>query len=296
MILLPLFLMMQGTMLQPGANPSPQRESELPIPRKKAEKAPAPLAPVAVPLPTAQQDRLALCLAKVRTDPDGAAKDADAWIAESPRTEAQHEARLCLGIALAALQRWEAAEQTFTGLSLETPVATGGEDAIVYRSLAGTAALAGGFPERAIVWLDQAAAGGATLPPAQLGGIQIDRARALVALERPEEAKKALDEVHRLIPNDSEGWLLSATLLRRQRDLVAAQKDIETAAALDPRDPAIGLEAGVIAMLDGREPSARKSWASVIAAAPDSNEARIARGYLEQIGPEQAAPAAPVKP
>lgn len=293
MILLPLLLMMQGTMLQPGANPSPQRESELPIPRKKGEKA---AAPVAAPLPIEKQDRLALCLAKVRLDPDGAAKDATAWIAESPRPEAQHDAKLCLGIALAALQRWEAAEQIFAGLSLETPVASGGEDAIVYRSLAGTTALAGGFPERAIVWLDQAAASGTALPPAQLGGIQIDRARALVALERPEEAKKALEEVHRLIPDDSEGWLLSATLLRRQRDLVAAQKDIEKAAALDPRDPAIGLEAGVIAMLDGREPSARLSWNSVIAAAPDSNEARIAKGYLEQIGPEPASPAAPAKP
>lgn len=296
MILLPLFLMMQGTMLQPGANPSPQTESELPIPRRKSEKSASAPAPVAAPLPIAMQDRLALCLAKVRIDPDSAAKDAMAWIAESPRAEAQHDAKLCLGIALASLQRWEAAEQTFTGLSLETPVATGGEDAIAYRALAGTAALAGGFPERAIVWLDQAAAGGDALPPAQLGGIQIDRARALVALERPEEAKKALDEVHRLLPDDSEGWLLSATLLRRQRDLVAAQKDIEKAAALDPRDPAIGLEAGVIAMLDGREPAARKSWDSVIATAPDSNEARIAKGYLEQIGPKEATPAEPARP
>lgn len=289
MIVLPLLLMMQAGVLQPGANPSPQTESELPIPRKSRGKAPA--APVqGGPVVTIGDALSALCLSKVRTDPAGAAADAEALMAANPRPDAQRRAKLCLGMAQAALLEWEAAEQTFTALSLETPLAKG-EDAVAYRAMAGNAALAGGFPERAIVWLDQAAGAGAMIDPAQLGGIQIDRARALAALERPGEAKQALTEAHRLVPGDAEGWLLSATLLRRQRDLTGAQIDIEKAAALNPLDPAIGLEAGVIAMLDGREASARKSWASVIAAAPQSNEARIAKGYLEQIGPEQSAAA-----
>ena len=45
-----------------------------------------------------------------------------------------------------------------------------------------------------------------------------------------------------------------------------------------PRDPQVGLEAGVIAVLSGRDDAARKSWQSVIAAAPDSDEAKTAHG------------------
>jgi Flp pilus assembly protein TadD len=67
-------------------------------------------------------------------------------------------------------------------------------------------------------------------------------------------------------------------------DLEAAQTQIETAAGLDPRDPAIGLEAGVIAALAGHDEAARKSWDAVVALAPDSPEAKSARAYLAEIG------------
>ena len=63
------------------------------------------------------------------------------------------------------------------------------------------------------------------------------------------------------------------------------QARIERAAALLPIDPAIGLEAGVIAMLAGHEEAARRSWQSVVAAAPDSAEAQTAKGYIAQLRP-----------
>lgn len=290
MILAALLFLMQDGLLQPGANPAPQAASELPIPRKKAaEKTPQPTAPSG-PAPTLEDDRLALCLARVRSDPAAAATEAEGWLGLSQTAAAQRKPRLCLGMAQAALLRWEAAEQTFTALSLDTPLKDG-EDAAAYRVMAGTAALAGGFPERALPMLDEAASIGSTLPSEQYGEIEIDRARAFVAMERLPEARTALDHALQLTPQDPDGWLLSATLYRRVRDLGSAQKAIEKAAELNPVDPAVGLEAGVIAMLDGREPAARKSWNSVIAAAPNSNEARIATGYLEQIGPEQSAEA-----
>ena len=135
------------------------------------------------------------------------------------------------------------------------------------------------------------------------GAVQIGRARALVALGRLPEASSALQEAHRLAPNDPEGWLLSATLARRGKDLERAQRDIEVAASLaghgDPLGAPIGLEAGVIAMLAGREDAARKSWDSVVALAPGTAEAATAKGYLDQIGPaptSNAAPAAPAAP
>jgi hypothetical protein len=38
-------------------------------------------------------------------------------------------------------------------------------------------------------------------------------------------------------------------------------------------------------MLGGREAAARKSWQSVLATAPESEAAKTARGYLDQLVP-----------
>ena len=103
------------------------------------------------------------------------------------------------------------------------------------------------------------------------------RLRALVALTRADEAAAALTEARLASPKNPEAWLLSATLSRRQGKLAEAQAQIQQAADLLPIDPAIGLEAGVIAVLSGRDEAARKSWQSVIAAAPDSAAAVTAR-------------------
>jgi tetratricopeptide (TPR) repeat protein len=78
-------------------------------------------------------------------------------------------------------------------------------------------------------------------------------------------------------------WLLSATLARRLGKLDQAQGFIQTAAALAPDYVETGLEAGVIAMLQGREDAARTSWQSVIAVEPTSEAAATARGYLAQL-------------
>jgi hypothetical protein len=55
-------------------------------------------------------------------------------------------------------------------------------------------------------------------------------------------------------------------------------------------DPEVGLEAGVIAMLDGREAAARKAWESVRLVAPASAAAETAKSYLGQLGTAPAAP------
>ena len=67
--------------------------------------------------------------------------------------------------------------------------------------------------------------------------------------------------------------------------IALSQAAIERAVAISPQDSEIGLEAGVIAILGGREDAARTSWQSVIAVQPDSLAAETARGYLAQIGP-----------
>jgi Flp pilus assembly protein TadD len=206
------------------------------------------------------------------------------------------EAQGCLGMAHTRKADFEAAEQAF----IAARDAAGSDHAkrADWGAMAGNAAIAGAQPARALVALalahDDAVATGDT---AAQGEIAFDKARALVALGRSFEAKAALTEATTLIPGNSDVWLLSATLYRRTAKLEQAQQFIEKAAALNPLDPAIGLEAGVIAMLADREDAARKSWKSVIATAPQSAEAAQAKAYLDQIGESaEPNPAPPAKP
>ena len=121
--------------------------------------------------------------------------------------------------------------------------------------------------------------------------LRVDLARTLVALGRDADAASALDEAREADAANGEAWLLSATLSRRMKNYAEAQQRIEKAGELAPRDPAVGLEAGVIAALSGREEDAKKSFRSVLLVAPDSYEAERARGYLEQLGGTPPAPA-----
>ena len=88
-----------------------------------------------------------------------------------------------------------------------------------------------------------------------------------------------------MVPDEAGTWLLKATLLRRLERLDEAQTAIERAGELAPMSAPIGLEAGVIAVLAGRDEGARESWQSVIDLAPQSPEALTAQDYLAQIGP-----------
>lgn len=249
----------------------------------------------AVPAPELPRARAPLeeCMSAVRSDPPGAIDMAEGWLAQA-KGSASAPAQFCLGSAQAALGRFSEAETAFVA----------GRDAAAssdYRlraqlgAMAGTMALTQGEDARGLALLDRAHADAKTVLDSQLAGdVQVDRSRALVALKREAEAASALAEARTANAQNAEAWLLSATLARRQDKLAEAQSQIETAAGLDPRDPAIGLEAGVIAVLSGREAAARKSWESVVAAAPDSDAAHAARGYLKQLGaaPVQTAPLA----
>ncbi|MFA9200264.1 MAG: hypothetical protein ACEQR8_03620 [Cypionkella sp.] len=232
------------------------------------------------PLPDRAPSRPAIeqCLDTARADPAKARAYAEEWVA---RTQGLQRAagRHCLGVAASNAGDWAGAAAAFLAAR---------DEAVELRfrarmgALAGSALLAEGKPAEALAALDAAhseAAGDAPLG----GAIALDRASALVALERLVEAGAALGEARALVPEEPHAWLLSATLSRRQGDLPAAQTLIERAAELDPRDPAIGLEAGVIAALGGRDAAARRSFESVLAAAPDGPPAAAARAYLAQL-------------
>lgn len=262
-------------------------------PRRPATAAPAPELPKS-------RTPLEECLSAVNSDPSGAIDMAEAWL-EKVKGSPAAPAQLCLGSGHEALGHYDEAETAYIA----------GRDAAAvsdYRfraqlgAQAGTMALYQEEPARALGLLDKAHADALAAPDAELAGtIQIDRSRALVALKREGEAGAALAEARRDAAQNPEGWLLSATLSRRQGKLTDAQAQIQTAAQLDPRSPEIGLEAGAIAIRSGRDDAARKSWESVVAAAPDSEAAKLAKGYLAQLdelakpAPASAAPPTPAQ-
>jgi len=241
-----------------------------------------PLIAQGADLQTDEGARLFICLEQARVDPTAAILNASTWLGESSGSERAFPHQ-CLGVAYSRLLRWQAAEEAFLiahDLALESDHAFRAKLA----TMAGNAAIAqdqniGALADFEIALGDAALAGDTRLA----GDIQVDRARALVTLERLEEAGGALAIARRDAPQNAEAWLLSATLARRRDQLEIAQSQIETAAALDPENPAVALEAGVIAVLSGRDQGARKSWLSAIELAPDSPEAKTARDYLAQL-------------
>lgn len=185
----------------------------------------------------------------------------------------------CLGYALSNLDRWDEAADAFGRAKDVVP-----EENAVYRTRLGAATaaarLAAGHPEAALIELGTLDAQDNS---ALASRIAQDRARALVALERLEEAEQALDIARTADPDSDQAWLLSATLARRLDKLEEAQTYIERAAILRPFGPEIGLEAGVIAVLSGDDNAARRNWQAVVDSAPASPAALTAADYLSQL-------------
>jgi tetratricopeptide (TPR) repeat protein len=266
-------------MVTPGAAPPLPHETQ--IEERRRPRAPRAQSARAAPPPASRQQQ---CLQLAEHTPDEAEDDAAAWLAKAEGPE-KAVAGECLGIARMRQDKWAEAETAFLAArdaSADTQLRAR------LGAMAGNAALARGDAAAALTALDSAhsdAAGDAAL----IGGIAIDRARALVLLKRNGEAETALAEARRAAPDNAQAWLLSATLSRRMNKFAEAQAQIENAAALLPVDPEIGLEAGLIAVLSGHDAAARKSWQSVVTAAPDSDAAVTAKGYLAQLDPHPTA-------
>ncbi|MFA7604473.1 MAG: hypothetical protein WCY29_15850 [Novosphingobium sp.] len=272
-LVLALLAAQVGPLVMPGAAPPLPHQTQIEA-RRPPRRAKAP--PSAAASPSRQQ----ACLDLAERAPDAAEADARSWLAGAQGAE-KALAGECLGVALGRRDQWQAAEAAFLAAR---DAATDQMQRARLGAMAGNAALAASDAPASLAALDAARAEAAG-DPALAGGIAADRARALVALKRNDEAATALAEARELAPGNAQAWLLSATLSRRMDKLADAQAQIEKAAALQPADPGIGLEAGVIAVLAGHDEAARRSWQSVVAAAPDSDEAATANGYLAQLGP-----------
>ena len=274
-------LLLQATpMVGDGAAPS------LNLPMIDRPTKPNPRKPAATLIVPNAPGPLKACLDTATQDPTAGEAKARAWVKRAAKESAasQASAQICLGSALAQKSDWTGAEAAFeAGRSLAVP-----SDHLLRAqagAMAGDAALAQGQTDKALTLLDAAHDdANAAMSSSLAGSIALDRARALVALARPAEAASALAEARAALPQDAQVWLLSATLSRRLNDLPQAQTQIETAAQLNPADPEIGLEAGVIAVLSGHDEAAQKSWQSVLTSAPGSDAAAKAKVYLDQLG------------
>ena len=222
------------------------------------------------------------CLDLAESDPARAHVKAQVR-ANSTTGEPRVLARHCLGLAATQLELWDDAIPAFAAAREETPA-----DDPRFRARLGTMAASAqigkGDVNEALILLATAQADAEAAQSKDLQTIiAIEQSRALVSQGRLAEAEPFLLHAQNLRPGNAEAALLTATLYRRLDRLADAQKHIEAAIALTPLDPAVGLEAGVIAVLDGRDDAARASWRSVMAIAPDTPYAQTAEGYLAQI-------------
>ncbi|WP_336985394.1 hypothetical protein [Altererythrobacter aquiaggeris] len=269
-----------ATPAQIGPNPSAATDITNPpeleeLRRRQRENAPAPV-------PRTINRTFAECTELAKTNPAQAEITANEWLVRAEgnlKASANH----CRGLALAGLGRLEEAAAAFvSGRENAMP------DARLYRArlgmLAANALIGAGAPDDALAAIAIAEADARQAGTTRFDGeLALDRGRALVALKREVDAAPYFATARAQLPNNADAWLMSATLSRRMDDLTAAQNQIERAAILAPDDPAIGLEAGLIAVLSGREDAARKSWESVIIAAPASTAAETATSYLAQL-------------
>ncbi len=274
-LMLALLLAQIGPSVSPGAGGAlPQAPLE--IPRKAKPGEPAPAAPLS---------RLDQCLAMARTAPLDALEEAEAWLQLVKGATVADPAQ-CKALALSALERWGDAEEVFVFGRDALPVNEKRRRAELGAGAAIAAEEAGAL-DRALAHFDAARTDATASGNAALAGrIARDRGNPLFKLGRTAEAATSLAEARAALPSDAATWLISARLSRKQNQLAEAQRQIERAASLDPRDPEIGVEAGLIAVLGGRDEAARKSWRSVLTMAPGSDAAKRAQGYLDQLGPE----------
>ncbi|HEY9090896.1 tetratricopeptide repeat protein [Parasphingorhabdus sp.] len=217
------------------------------------------------------------CVDLAVDDPASAIVEANRWRIEGGGFLARH----CLGFAYAEQFNWDAATTSFVEAAREAEIAKYPRTANFWAQ-AGNAALAGDQPDKAIEYLNAALVQG-TLVGLQKGEVHLDRARAYVALNNYDAAGEEFILVHELAPQDPLGWLLSATLARRMDDLERAKADIQVAANLAARDPAVALEAGNIAYAGGDLVEAKSNWEKAVEMDPESQPAKAAKKYLAQL-------------
>ena len=216
------------------------------------------------------------CAALLRQEPAAALTGVERWRIGGGGFHAER----CAGMVEAGRERWADAAARFDAAARAAEVAHDGAVADLWAQ-AGNAWLAAGQPMRGRTALDAALTIG-TLQGQSLGEVQLDHARALVAIGDLDDARGDLDRALANAPADPLAWLLSATLARRQNDTRRARADIAEALKRLPYSASVQLEAGNIAALAGDEAGARAGWSEAARLRPDGREGVAALAALRQ--------------
>lgn len=203
---------------------------------------------------TDEGGRFTQCIAQVRQDAKKAVEYAQAWQAAGGNIAA----RQCLGLAYVAQDRPAPAALVFEQAARAAEAAQDARATDLWGQ-AGNAYLLAGDAAKARTALDTALARGGGSEEWR-GELYIDRARADVELNEPAAARADLDKALKMVPADPMGWLLSATLARREENLDRAVADIAEAEKRAPGDPHVAVEAGNIWVLKGDIKTARAKW------------------------------------
>ena len=286
------FISLLALQVGPNGAQTPLQAPVAPPPPRPRAEAPAPAGPPAPAAPMMDaltEGRYRACVARVRENPEQAVQAASAWRVDGGGIYA----RLCLGLAYVALERWSPAATVYEQAADEAGRA-GDIRRTDFLVQAGNAWIAAGEPTRAVLAFDAALAT-TNLTDELRGEVHIDRARAMVALGNLVAARQDIDRAVALVARDAMAWYLSAELARRENNLVRAETDIQRALALAADNPDIVLLAGTIAGQRGDTQRAEALYRRVAEGAPNSDAGRAAAASLATL-PARAAPAQPSAP
>lgn len=267
--------------------PASPEAAEAPGPAGAPPEAAPASPPEALPLPP-EPPRLAegpeyeACLALLRIDPEGAAQRAMQWEERGGGDGARH----CLALALLALGEPDRAAARLERLA--GGLAGGGAG--------GNAARASVYAQASQAWMMAGdpgrAYGAATLALVLMPddpALLVDRALAAGAQGRYAEALEDLNRALSLDRGRADALVFRAAALRHLDRPEAAMQDIEAALRLNPESPEALLERGILRQLKGDAGGARGDWQRIIALAPDSAAADLARQNLalNEAGPRR---------
>lgn len=283
---LPVLLSLIALQVGAGGAPTPNQTPIMPPARERPTPPPAeaPARPAGPVMDGLTEGRYRGCVAMVRENPEQAIQAASAWRVDGGGIYA----RLCLGLAYVALERWSPAATVYEQAAAE---AERGSDIrrADFLVQAGNAWIAAGEPTRAVLALDAALAT-TNLTDELRGEVHLDRARAMVALNNLPAARQDLNRATALVAGDAMGWYLSAGLALRENNLARAESDIQRAMTLSGDNPDIVLLAGTVAGRRGDLPRAEALYRRVAQGAPNTDAGRAAAASLASL-PNAATPA-----
>jgi regulator of sirC expression with transglutaminase-like and TPR domain len=213
------------------------------------------------------------CLKMADRHPDQAYEDAMAAKDDGGGIPAEH----CAAVALVNLKEYGEAGKRLDELA-RRPGVESNELRALLLGQAGNAWILAGQPELAIASFTAALA----LLPGEAQFL-VDRARASATLQKWAQAESDLTAALTAEPGSAEALVLRAGARRALNNLKGAVGDVTQALLLEPTNIEALVERGLISMRQGNKGAARKDFAAVLAAAPDSDAAASARKAIEKI-------------